>query len=257
MELETILITLGFFAFCGGLIDAAVGGGGLVQLPALLHALPQYSLATVFGTNKVAALAGTFSSIFTYVKKIKIVWVLMLPTMVSAFIFAFVGAMSVAYIPKELMQYIVFILLIVIALYTFMKKDFGKIHATMQCGKKEILLGILFGGLIGFYDGIFGPGTGSFLIFLFVKIFAFDFLNASASAKLVNLGTISASLLFFVPSGNVLWLIGVVLAVCNITGSLVGTMLALRYGSSFIRVFFLILLVFLIGRMGMSIFFPH
>ena len=133
MELETILITLGFFAFCGGLIDAAVGGGGLVQLPALLHALPQYSLATVFGTNKVAAFAGTFSSIFTYVKKIKIVWVLMIPTMLSAFIFAFAGAMSVAYIPKELMRYIVFVLLILIAIYTFKKKEFGKIHTTIQC----------------------------------------------------------------------------------------------------------------------------
>jgi len=108
MNFEYFLIILGFFAFFGGLIDAAVGGGGLVQLPALLHALPQYSLATVFGTNKLAVLAGTLSSFFTYIKKIKIVWRLMLPTMISAFIFAFLGAMSVSFIPKELMRYIVF-----------------------------------------------------------------------------------------------------------------------------------------------------
>lgn len=254
MDVDNLLIALGFFAFCGGLVDAAVGGGGLVQLPALLHAFPQYSLATVLGTNKLAVWAGTISSIFTYVKRIKIVWMLMLPTMISAFIFAFLGAMSVSFIPKELMRYIVFFLLVIMAIYTFSKKDLGKIHTNIQCGKKEILLGIFFGGLIGFYDGVFGPGSGSFLLFLFVKGFGFDFLNASASAKLVNLGTFTASLMFFIPSGNVLWMIGGIVAVCNIAGSLIGTFLALRYGSSFIRIFFLILLIFLIGRMGVTIF---
>ncbi|MCL6246900.1 TSUP family transporter [Acinetobacter sp. ANC 4945] len=256
MDFENILILLGFFAFCGGLIDAAVGGGGLVQLPALIHSLPQYSLATVFGTNKLAVLAGTLSSISTYVKKIKIVWVLILPTMVSAFIFAFLGAMSVSIIPKEFMQYAVFFLLILMAIYTFIKKDLGTIHTHIQAGKKEILLGIFFGALIGFYDGVFGPGSGSFLLFLFVKCFGFDFLNASASAKLVNLGTFSAALLFFIPSGHVLWSIGAIVAICNMIGSIFGTFLALRYGSNFIRIFFLILLVFLIGRMGLSLFSP-
>ncbi|MGV8864801.1 MAG: sulfite exporter TauE/SafE family protein [Pseudomonas sp.] len=254
MGLESSIVILGFFSFCGGLIDAAVGGGGLVQVPALLHALPQYSLATVFGTNKFAVLAGNFSSIFTYLKRIKIVWKLMLPTMASAFIFAFLGALSVSLIPRRLMEYVVFIILIVMASYTFIKKDLGRFSSDMHCGKREILLGIFFGGVIGFYDGVFGPGSGSLLLFIFVRFFGFDFLNASASAKLVNLGTFSAALLFFIPSGNVLWTIGGVVAVCNIAGSLTGVFLALRFGSGFIRKFFLILLLFLIGRMGISIF---
>ena len=109
MNFEHAIFAIGFFAFCGGLIDAAVGGGGLVQLPALLHALPQYSLATIFGTNKLAVLAGNASSIFTYIKRIKIVWKLMLPTMISAFVFAFFGAISVSLVPKELMEYSVFL----------------------------------------------------------------------------------------------------------------------------------------------------
>ena len=254
MNLEYALIALGFFAFCGGLIDAAVGGGGLVQVPALLHALPQYSVATVFGTNKLAVLAGNAFSIFSYVRRIKIVWKLMLPTMLSAFIFAFLGAFSVALVPKAVMEYGVFVVLVVMAVYTFAKKDLGQVHASVHCGTKEILLGIFFGGLIGFYDGVFGPGSGSFLLFMFVKCFGYDFLNASASAKLVNLGTFSAALLFFIPSGHVLWAIGGVVAVCNIAGSLTGAFLALRYGSGFIRIFFLILLVFLIGRMGITLF---
>lgn len=254
MDFEHAIIVLGFFAFCGGLIDAAVGGGGLVQLPALLHALPQYSLATILGTNKLAVLAGNISSIFTYIKRIKIVWRLMLPTMISAFVFAFFGAVSASLAPKELMEYVVFFILVAMAIYTFAKKDLGRVHSNIQCGKKEVLLGVFFGGVIGFYDGVFGPGSGSLLLFIFVRYFGFDFLNASASAKLVNLGTFSAALIFFIPSGNILWAMGGVVGACNIAGSLTGTFLALRYGSGFIRIFFLILLLFLIGRMGVSIF---
>ncbi|WP_458128874.1 sulfite exporter TauE/SafE family protein [Pseudomonas sp. Z2-11] len=253
MQIEYAMVALGFFAFCGGMIDAAVGGGGLVQVPALLHALPQHSLSTVFGTNKLAVLAGNVSSIFSYVKRIKIVWKLMLPTMLSAFLFSFLGAFSVSLVPKAIMEYFVFFVLVVMAVYTFAKKDLGLVHSDAQCGSKEVLLGVFFGGIIGFYDGVFGPGSGSFLLFVFVKYFGYDFLNASASAKLVNLGTFSAALLFFIPSGHVLWVIGGLVAVCNMAGALAGTFLALRYGSGLIRILFLFLLVFLIGRMGLSI----
>ncbi|MEG1081804.1 MAG: TSUP family transporter [Pseudomonas sp.] len=252
MDFEYTLITLGFFAFCGGLIDAAVGGGGLVQVQALLHALPQHSLATIFGTNKLAVLAGNLSSIFSYTKRIEIVSRLLLPTLFSAFVCALLGAFSVSLVPKSMMEPVVFVILIVMVIYTFIKKDLGRVHSNLKCGSKEILLGVVFGGLVGFYDGVFGLGSGSLLLFLFVKVFGFDFLNASASAKLVNLGTFSAALLFFIPSGHVLWAIGGVVALCNIAGSLAGVFLALRYGSGFIRVFFLILLLFLIGRMGLS-----
>lgn len=254
MTYDTVLLSLGFFAFCGGLIDAAVGGGGLVQIPALLHALPQHSMTTVLGTNKLAVWAGTVSSIFRYVNKIQLVWKLLIPTMLSAFIFAFVGAITVAHIPKQWMSYLVFFLLIFMAVYTFLKKDLGTYNSYVNYGAKDIALGIFFGGLIGFYDGVFGPGSGSFLLFLFVKGFGFDFLNASASAKIVNIGTFSSALLFFIPTGHVLWEIGLMIAVCNVLGAFVGVFLALRYGSQFIRYFFLILLVFLIARMGSSIF---
>ncbi|WP_434602331.1 TSUP family transporter [Pseudomonas sp. Z4-7] len=253
MQIEYAMVALGFFAFCGGMIDAAVGGGGLIQVPALLHALPQHSLSTVFGTNKLAVLAGNISSIFSYVKRIKIAWKLMLPTMLSAFLFSFLGAFSVSLVPKAIMEYFVFFVLVVMAVYTFAKKDLGLVHSDAQCGSKEVLLGVFFGGIIGFYDGVFGPGSGSFLLFVFVKYFGYDFLNASASAKLVNLGTFSAALLFFIPSGHVLWVIGGLVAVCNMAGALTGTFLALRYGSRLIRILFLFLLVFLIGRMGLSI----
>lgn len=250
---ETSIYLLGLFAFCAGLIDAAVGGGGLIQLPALLHALAQHAIPTVLGTNKLVVLAGNLSSISTYIKRIRIVWKLMLPTMVAAFVFAFLGALSTSLIRKDLMELLVFCILVVMAIYTFAKKDLGRSHTHSTCGTKEIALGVLFGALIGFYDGVFGPGSGSLLLFVFVKYFGFDFLNASASAKLVNLGTFSAALLFFAPAGHVLWALGGVVALFNMAGSLAGAFLALRYGSGFIRILFLILLVFLIGRMGLSL----
>ncbi|MBA1198392.1 TSUP family transporter [Pseudomonas plecoglossicida] len=253
MLFETSIYLLGLFAFCAGLIDAAVGGGGLIQLPALLHALPQHAIPTVLGTNKLVVLAGNLSSISTYIKRIRIVWKLMLPTMVAAFVFAFLGALSTSLIRKDVMELLVFCILVVMAIYTFAKKDLGRSHTHSTCGVKEIALGVLFGALIGFYDGVFGPGSGSLLLFVFVKYFGFDFLNASASAKLVNLGTFSAALLFFAPAGHMLWALGGVVALFNMAGSMAGAFLALRYGSGFIRILFLILLVFLIGRMGLSL----
>jgi len=235
------------------MIDAAVGGGGLILMPALLHALPGQTLATVFGTNKLAVWAGTLSSIGSYISRINIVWRIMIPTALSAFLCAYLGAKSITKIPEEVMQYLVFVLLVAMAIYTFRKKDLGLKHTILEANRIEIAKGITFGGLIGFYDGLFGPGSGSFLIFLFVRGFGFDFLNASASAKLINMGTFTAALLFFIPTGNILWQLGAIVATCNILGAVVGVYLALRFGSGFIRVIFLVLLIFLIGRMGVNI----
>jgi len=248
----TDVIALGVFAFCGGLIDAAVGGGGLILLPALIHALPEYALSMVFGTNKVAVWMAAISSIGTYLKRVNMVWRVLLPTALSAFVFAYFGAMSVASIPKDSMQIVVFVLLIAMAIYTFHKKDLGLSHTKVEGSVRNMAKGVVFGGLIGFYDGLFGPGSGSFLIFLFIRGFGFDFLNASASAKLVNLGAFTAALLFFIPSGNVLWKVSALIAVCNVLGAFAGVYLALRLGSRFIRVLFLALLLFLISRMGFT-----
>ncbi|REG85756.1 sulfite exporter TauE/SafE family protein [Marinomonas pollencensis] len=246
------MITLGLFSFCGGLIDAAVGGGGLILLPALIHALPEYALSTVFGTNKVAVWAGAVTSIGSYLKRVNLVWKILLPAALSAIVFAYLGAMSVAYIAKDKMQVFVFILLVLMAMYTFHKKELGLTQRNVEVNAKNIVKGVVFGGLIGFYDGLFGPGSGSFLIFLFIRGFGFDFLNASVSAKLVNLGAFTAALLFFIPSGYVLWKVSALIAVCNILGALTGAYLALRLGSQFIRVLFLTLLLFLISRMGFT-----
>lgn len=240
-------------AFLAGLVDSAVGGGGLIQIPALFTALPGEAPATLFGTNKFSSIFGTASAARSYIRRVSLPWALVLPATACAFAFSFVGAAAVSLIPQQVMKPAVLVLLIVMAAYTLWKKDFGKLHTPQHVGHRERWQAAAIGGAIGFYDGIFGPGTGSFLIFLFIRFFAFDFLHASAAAKFVNMATNLAALCFFVPSGNLLLAYALPMAVCNIAGSLIGTRLALRGGASFVRVLFLLLLSALIGNFALDL----
>jgi len=230
-----------FFAFLAGFIDSIVGGGGLIQTPAMLVFLPQVPIPTLFGTGKISGIAGTTSALLQYGRSVKINWSSILPAAISAFIFSFLGARAVSHIPTEALRPVVLVLLISVAIYTFIKKDLGALHAPKLTPAKEKLYAVLLGIAIGFYDGFFGPGTGSFLIFAFVGIFGFSFLAASASAKLVNVATNLSALAYFAYSGQILYHIGLPMALCNILGSQLGARLAIAKGSGFVRIFFLII----------------
>lgn len=244
------IVILCVFAFAAGLIDAAVGGGGLIQIPALFNVLPAAPPAALLGTNKVAAAFGTAFAARSFVLKVVINWGLVIPAACAAFVMAFFGAATVSFVPQSVMRPMVLVLIVVMAIYTFCKKDFGALHTPTHIGIRQKWLAVVIGGAIGFYDGLFGPGTGSFLIFLFIRCFAFDFLHASASAKLVNIATNVAALMFFIPTGNVLYLIALPMAVFNILGALTGTWLAVRKGVPFVRALFLVLLVMLISKLS-------
>lgn len=249
-----IIISLIFFAFCAGAIDAAVGGGGLIQIPALMGALPHYATATVFGTNKLASICGTASAAWSYLRKVKLQWKLLAVIAVTACISSFGGAACVALIPQSFLRPFVLFMLIVIAIYTFTKKQFGQVHIQQEVTNKILLLAGLGGLLIGFYDGIFGPGTGSFFIFYFIRYLKVDFLHASALSKIGNFMTNFAALSFFIPTGHVLFQLGLMMAVANVAGSLLGVKMALKYGSGFIRILFLILVSILICRLAYQMF---
>ena len=253
MEVE-IIISLIFFAFCAGAIDAAVGGGGLIQIPALMGALPQYSAATIFGTNKLASICGTASAAYSYIRQVKLQWKLLAVIAVTAFISSFTGAACVSKVPQHVLRPFVLFMLIVIAIYTFSKKQFGQVHFQQALNRKMLILAGVGGLLIGFYDGIFGPGTGSFFIFFFIRYLKVDFLHASALSKIGNFMTNFAALSFFIPSGNVLFALGLLMAVSNVIGSIVGVKMALKYGSGFIRILFLILVSVLICRLSYQMF---
>lgn len=241
-------------AFGAGFIDAVVGGGGLIQVPALFSALPNTPPAMLLGTNKLAGIWGTGAAAVNFARRIKVAWSAAVPAAFAAFVFSFLGAYTVTKIPPDFLRKLLPFILVAVALYTLKKKDFGSIHAPLHEGWKEKAIAVCIGGGIGFYDGFFGPGTGSFLVFLFVRFFGFDFLSASAMAKIVNVACNLAALLWFWYSGHLLWQIGLIMAVCNVAGSLVGSRLAIKNGSGFVRKIFLLVVSALILKTGYDAF---
>ena len=242
-----LLVLIGA-AFLAGAIDAVVGGGGLIQIPALFAVHPDAAPATLFGTHKCASVVGTTSATWRYARRVVMPWRTILPAAGAAFALSYAGAAAVAWLPGDAVRPLILVLLVLAAVYTLKRKDFGQVHRPVHAGRRELLYAVLLGGVIGFYDGFFGPGTGSFLIFLFVRFFGFDFLHASASAKLVNVATNLAALAYFLPNGYVLPLLAAAMAVANAAGSLAGTRLALRHGSGFVRRVFLLVVAVMIVR---------
>lgn len=241
---------LALAALLAGFIDSVAGGGGLIQVPALFNALPAESPATIFGTNKGSSIFGTANAAWRYARRIAIPWEVALPAAASAFVFSFVGAATVAWLPKDVVRPLVLVMMILVVVYTAVKPEFGAVHGAPLPAAKVRPWALVAGAALGFYDGFFGPGAGSFMIFAFVGVFGLDFLRASSAAKIVNLSTNAAALAFFVPTGHMLWMIALTMALFNIAGAFVGTRLALRHGSGFVRWVFLAVSTILIGKFG-------
>lgn len=242
-------------AFAAGFVDAVVGGGGLIQLPSLFAVLPTSAPANLIGTSKFAGVWGTSVAAWNYLKTVSLRWGLIIPSAISAFCFAFLGAITLSYIPPTYLRKLLPFVLLVIAVYTFMRKDLGSDHHKRWDDRTELRLGMAFGALIGFYDGFFGPGTGSFFVFVFVRVFGYDFLHASAAAKILNVFCNAAALIWFGFSGNVMWLLGLWMAVCSVLGSISGSYLAIRLGSNFVRKVFLLVVCVLILKSSYDAFF--
>lgn len=256
MEISAeILVLLCAFAFLAGFIDSVVGGGGLIQVPALLVLLPGVPPATVFGTNKFSSVWGTLAATIQYLRKIPLEWRATLPAALMALIFGYAGAWTVARVDTGFLRPLVLILLLAVLVYTLWKKDFGQLHAPRLNPRQQRWLGLLVGAAIGFYDGFFGPGTGSFLIFAFVGLFGFSFLAASASAKVVNLITNSAALGFFLFHGHVIYAAAAPMALFNVAGATLGARMAIKKGSGFVRLLFIGIVSLLLLRYAYDVFF--
>ena len=252
----TTLLLLCAFSMAAGFVDAVVGGGGLIQLPAALLLLPGVPFPTLLGTNKFASFFGTSMAVQRYSRHVAIDWRSIAPAAVAAFLFAFLGSRAVTLLNPAILRPLVLILLIIVALYVFLVKNLGLIHQPKHTPRKARGLAILIGSILGFYDGFFGPGMGSFLIFAFVGILGFDFLSASASAKAINWCTNLASILYFSATGQLLYGIGLAMAVSNVIGATLGSHLAIRKGSRFVRVFFLVIVCALIAKLAQTLFQP-
>ena len=235
--MELIIVSLA--SLFAGFVDAIVGGGGLILIPVLFATFPVAHPATLLGTNKGAAIWGTAWSTWQFSRRVDLRWAALLPAALAGFAASFAGAWMVTLIsPVFLRKALPFVLLAVLV-YTLAKKELGRTHTPRYAGRTEAGVAMAIGLVLGFYDGFFGPGTGSFFVFALVRLLGYDFLNASASAKLLNTATNLAALILFALRGHVWWHFAVVMALANVLGSLGGTYMALRHGAGFVRVVFI------------------
>ncbi len=232
-DMEMLIVSLA--SLLAGFVDAIVGGGGLVLVPALFATFPNAHPATLFGTNKGASVWGTAFATVQYSKRVQIRWHALAPAALVCFVASLGGAWLVTVVSPQFLRKALPVVLVLVLGYTLAKKQLGRDHNPRFSGQREVLVASGIGAAIGFYDGFFGPGTGSFFVFLLVRLLGYDFLNASASAKLLNTASNLAAIALFAVKGHVWWHFVVVMAVANVIGSVAGTHLALKHGTGFVR----------------------
>jgi uncharacterized membrane protein YfcA len=240
---ETALVLVA--AFAAGTVDAMAGGGGLITTPALFAAFPHTSHIDLLGTSKVASLSGSLSAVARYARHVRLDWTLLRRAALAAFGAALMGAWLATRVSPLRFRALVPVMLVVVLLYTLLHRDFGRARETVVSRPLACVLGA---AAIGGYDGFFGPGTGSFLIFLFIATCGHDFLHASASAKVVNCAANVAAIVVFGVTGDVRWLLGLALAVATVAGAQLGSHLAIRRGAGFVRIVFLLVVGCLIAK---------
>lgn len=246
--IDALLVILA--AGLAGFVDAIVGGGGLVLVPALFAVYPSAVPATLLGTNKGASVWGTAWATVQYARRVELPWAVLLPAAATALAGGFAGAWAVTRVPADGLRNALPFILGAVLIYTLTRRDLGQVHAPRGSRAWQTAIACSLGAVVGFYDGFFGPGTGSFFVFLFVRLLGFDFLHASASAKLLNTATNGAALVLFGLKGHVWWALALAMALANVAGSMVGARLALRHGSGFVRGVFIAVVGALIVKTG-------
>lgn len=255
LSLWTILL-LALAAGAAGWVDAVSGGGGLLQLPALFIALPAGSEVNALATNKLSSIFGTATAARTYIKAFNPDWKTALPMASVAFVFSALGAATAHAVPTEYFGAAIVVALVLVWVWTLVNPMMGTESKMRWGGQKRHYIAVIgVGATIGFYDGIFGPGTGSFLLIALVGLLGYSFLVASSTAKIVNLGTNAAALLVFGFSGSILWTLGLIMAACNMGGAYIGARTAIRRGSPFVRIVFLTIVAILIIRLAWDLLF--
>ena len=249
-----VLVALLLAALLAGWVDAVSGGGGLIQLPALLVALPDAEPATVLGTNKASSIIGTSAAALTY-RRAAVTDVGTAVRMAgAAFVGSACGALLATHVPGSWFRPVALVMLVVVGVWTLLKPDLGarqdlRWHGT-EAHARHGAAAVLLGLGIGLYDGVFGPGTGTFLVFALVSLLGYSFLNASAIAKVANVATNLAALIVFGLGGHVLWAQGLAMGAANLVGGVVGARTAVRRGSRFVRVVFLVVVAILLVRLA-------
>lgn len=250
--MELLLVSLA--SLLAGFVDAIVGGGGLILVPALFATFPTAHPATLFGVNKSASIWGTAFATWQYSRRVQLRWAALWPAAVAGFAGSLGGAWLITLISPDFFRKALPLVLLAVLAYTLARKELGRAHAPRFSGHAEVWAACIVGVALGFYDGFFGPGTGSFLVFLLVRWLGYDFLHASASAKLINTATNLAALILFSIKGLVWWHLALAMGSANVVGSVLGTRLALKHGTGFVRVVFIVVVSALILKTGSDAF---
>lgn len=245
------VVLLVVVAMAAGWVDAVSGGGGLLQLPALLIALPEAEPVQALATNKASSIAGTAGATATYSRRVRPDVRTALPMVVAAVAGSVVGAITASHLPAAIFRPIIVLLLFIVWVWTLVRPGMGmETSLRWQGRRRHYVVATIAGLVIGMYDGLLGPGTGSFLLIMLVSVLGYSFLQASATAKIVNLGTNAAAMVVFAAAGSVLWVLGALMAVGNVTGGIIGARMAIRRGSEFVRLVFLVVVALLIMRLA-------
>ncbi len=224
------LIVTGFIA---AFIDTVVGGGGLISLPALLFTgMPP---VTAIATNKVSASMGATIGFASFVRSGRVDFSTIKYLLPLSFIGSICGASILKLIPSDFLRPLIIILLVAVTIYTLTKKEFGQVATFNGMSQKMWILSAIAAFIFGFYDGFFGPGTGSFLAISFVALAGFNLAKATAYSKLLNFTSNIASLIFFMLGGKILWQVGLIMGVGQFIGARLGSKMVVSKGSKIIR----------------------
>ncbi|HET7477342.1 MAG TPA: TSUP family transporter [Dermatophilaceae bacterium] len=240
-------------ALTAGWVDAVVGGGGLVQLPALLLGFPQAAPVQLLATNKLASICGTSTSAVTYWRRVRPDLRTAIPLALLAFAGSLVGAAVASRLPRSVFDPVILVVLVGVGAYTLLRPDLGAETVLRWSGHRHVVMAGVAGLAVGCYDGALGPGTGSFFVFWLVGLMGYAFLEASAKAKIANVATNLAALAVFVPQGAVMWRVGLVMGAANLVGGYLGARTAVAAGTRFVRVVFVVVVGAFVLRIGYDV----
>lgn len=241
----SLLVILVVFGFLAAFIDSVVGGGGLIGLPALLFTgLPP---AAAVATNKLAGTIGSLTSTIMFYLSGKLDLSSAYKLFPLIFIGAMIGAWTVHLMNPDVLKPLMLVMLAIVAVYTIFKKDWGSISTYQKLSVRRLVIFMILIFVIGAYDGFIGPGTGSFLIFAFLMI-GYDFLKAAGVAKFLNFGSNIAALLMFILLGKVNYTYGFIMGIAQLAGSVCGSKFAIKRGSGYVRVLFIVVTFLLLAK---------
>ncbi|MDI3421125.1 sulfite exporter TauE/SafE family protein [Streptomyces luteolus] len=247
----TTVVVLCLAAAAAGWIDAVVGGGGLLLLPALLIGVPQVHPSYVYGTNKAVAIVGTSAAAVTYARKAPVEVGTAVKIGLAALAGSMGGAFFAAGISSDVLRPMIMVVLLGVLAFVMLRPAFGTGAVAGPPTKQRVFAAIAVAGLgIGFYDGLFGPGTGTFLVIALTAVLHMDLVHASAIAKIVNVCTNLGALAMFSYKGTVMWQLAAAMAVFNLVGGTVGARMALKKGSGFVRGVLVVVVVTLVGKLA-------